>query len=397
MTHVFFQLLTGKAEVFGTELAPLCLYSFPPGSKIGIFTWFGCTVRIAGETEGQYVSRETPMIIYANTHMCLERIRTHADSLSNGAKGPVTMIVGPPDVGKSTLSRILLNYAVRSGRKPIYVDLDVDQGAISVPGTIGSILVEREALADGGFSQEAPLLYNLGHASPTHNMKLYKKLIEEMAQAVSWKMESNEKIRSSGVVINTCGWVKEEGHECLTHIARCFDVDVILVLDKERLFNDLNKDLAGLAKVVYLPKSGGAVERSRSMRSQARDRRIRDYFYGSKIKYHPHVFDVPYSRLRIYKIGVPALPDSCMPIDMKINDHRTKLVKVDPSPKLTNRVLALSLAESPGQIINSNVAGFIVVLGVNEPNRTVSILSTQPKPLPHFLSVQTDILFVDSK
>lgn len=47
------------------------------------------------------------------------------------------MVVGPGDVGKSTLTRILLNYAVRMGRRPIYVDLDVGQGSISTPGTIG--------------------------------------------------------------------------------------------------------------------------------------------------------------------------------------------------------------------------------------------------------------------
>lgn len=47
------------------------------------------------------------------------------------------MVVGPADVGKSTLTRILLNYAVRMRRRPILVDLDVGQGHISIPGTIG--------------------------------------------------------------------------------------------------------------------------------------------------------------------------------------------------------------------------------------------------------------------
>ena len=37
------------------------------------------------------------------------------------------MICGPSDVGKSTLCRLLLNYAVRMGRRPIYVDLDLGQ------------------------------------------------------------------------------------------------------------------------------------------------------------------------------------------------------------------------------------------------------------------------------
>ena len=31
----------------------------------------------------------------------------------DGTRGPITLLVGPTDVGKSTVSRILLNYAVR--------------------------------------------------------------------------------------------------------------------------------------------------------------------------------------------------------------------------------------------------------------------------------------------
>lgn len=41
----------------------------------------------------------------------------------NSGSGPITMVVGPTDVGKSTLCRLLLNYACRIGRKPLYVDL----------------------------------------------------------------------------------------------------------------------------------------------------------------------------------------------------------------------------------------------------------------------------------
>ena len=37
------------------------------------------------------------------------------------------MVVGPSDVGKSTVCKLLLNYAARMNRAPIYVDLDVGQ------------------------------------------------------------------------------------------------------------------------------------------------------------------------------------------------------------------------------------------------------------------------------
>ena len=49
--------------------------------------------------------------------------------------------VGPTDVGKSTVCRLLLNYAVRLGRKPIYVDLDVGQVCVGL-GLILILLVE---------------------------------------------------------------------------------------------------------------------------------------------------------------------------------------------------------------------------------------------------------------
>lgn len=78
-------------------------------------------------------------VVYLNVHAALEQQRVAAEQ--ENTRGPVTMVVGPGDVGKSTLTRILLNYAVRMGRRPIFVDLDVGQGHISVPGTIGMFII----------------------------------------------------------------------------------------------------------------------------------------------------------------------------------------------------------------------------------------------------------------
>lgn len=43
-----------------------------------------------------------------------------------------------PDVGKSTLCRILLNYAVRAGWAPTFADVDIGQGSITVPGCVAA-------------------------------------------------------------------------------------------------------------------------------------------------------------------------------------------------------------------------------------------------------------------
>ena len=67
----------------------------------------------------------------------------------------------------SVIYRLLLNYAVRMGRRPVFVDLDVGQGSISVPGSIGAVLVERPAnIEEGGFAESAPLVYHYGHTTP---------------------------------------------------------------------------------------------------------------------------------------------------------------------------------------------------------------------------------------
>lgn len=44
------------------------------------------------------------------------------------------MIAGQVDSGKSSLASLLSAYAVRLGRTPLFVDLDVGQGSIGVPG-----------------------------------------------------------------------------------------------------------------------------------------------------------------------------------------------------------------------------------------------------------------------
>lgn len=64
-----------------------------------------------GPIEVSYIAKQTPMITYMNVHAALEQLRDQAAEKS--IRGPRVMIAGPVDVGKSTLSRILVNYAAR--------------------------------------------------------------------------------------------------------------------------------------------------------------------------------------------------------------------------------------------------------------------------------------------
>ena len=77
------------------------------------------------------------MTFYVNVSNALEGLRVTAEK--DDKPGPNVLVAGPTDVGKTTLCRILLNYAVRSARTPVFVDLDLGQSSITVPGNIGIV------------------------------------------------------------------------------------------------------------------------------------------------------------------------------------------------------------------------------------------------------------------
>lgn len=143
-------------------------YSLSPRMKLAIFTWHGCTVRVEGEPQVVYISEETPMVMYLNTHIAVDQLRHRREKeeqvgprvsllpishtpttpvvkyifhlptacISMILCGPQVMLAGATDVGKSTLGRLLLSYAARLGREPCLVDCDVGQGSVSIPGSV---------------------------------------------------------------------------------------------------------------------------------------------------------------------------------------------------------------------------------------------------------------------
>lgn len=78
------------------------------------------------------------------------------------------IIVGPSDSGKSTLCKMLLSWAAKQGWKPTYVDLDIGQGSITIPGCISATPIEKPIDIVDGIPLEMPLAYFYGHPSPRY-------------------------------------------------------------------------------------------------------------------------------------------------------------------------------------------------------------------------------------
>ncbi|KAJ8459832.1 hypothetical protein OPV22_032758 [Ensete ventricosum] len=383
------RLLSGTAEIFGTELPPGNWISAPPHSKIAVFTWNGATIELDGISEVEYVADETPMVSYVNVHAILDARRARAKSSQasgmDSSQGPRVIVVGPTDSGKSSLCKMLLSWACKLGWKPTYVDLDIGQGSITIPGCIAATPVEMPIDVMEGIPLEMPIVYFYGHTTPSANGDLYKVLVKELAGTLERQFSGNVEARAAGMVINTMGWVEGLGYELLLHAIDTFKCDVVLVLGQEKLCSMLKDVLKSKPNVdvVKLHKSGGVVLRNQRVRQKTRSLRIREYFYGLANDLSPHSNIVNFTDISVYRIGGgPQAPRSALPIGAEPVADPTRVVAVNVNRDLLHLILAVSYAKEPDQIISSNVAGFIYVTDIDIQRKKITYIAPCPGELP---------------
>ncbi|KAF8691525.1 hypothetical protein HU200_040672 [Digitaria exilis] len=399
------RLVAGTAEIFGTELPPEGWVPIPPRSKIAIFTWHGATLELDGVTESEYPSEETPMVIYVNTHAILDarRARARAAAVQGGdleaSQGPRVIVVGPTDSGKSTLCKMLLSWAAKLGWKPTYVDLDIGQGSITIPGCISATPIEKPIDIVDGIPLEMPLVYFYGHPNPSINADVYKVLMKELAKTLERQFSGNAESRAAGMVINTMGWVEGLGYELLLNAIETFKANVVLVLGQEKLWKILKDAVQSKPRidVVKLQKSEGVVLRNSKYRQKSRGFRIKEYFYGITNDLAPHSNIVNFSDVSVYRIGGGhQAPRSALPIGAEPVADPTRLVAVNISTDMIHTVLAVSYAKEPDEIISSNVAGFIHVTDVDIQRKKLTYIAPCPGDLPSRLLIASSLTWYEA-
>ena len=71
--------------------------------------------------------------------------------------------------------------------------------------------------------------------------------------------------------------------------------------------------------------------KSQDARGQSKNLRIHEYFYGTaKSQLYPHSIEVGFNEVKIFKIGAPQLPDSLLPVGMRVEDNFTKIFPITP-------------------------------------------------------------------
>ncbi|KAL9045176.1 MAG: hypothetical protein Q9214_001746 [Letrouitia sp. 1 TL-2023] len=393
------KLLSGSAELFGTELAQKQTYTFA-GTKAAIYTWHGCSIEVIGDCQVDYSAEETPMISYANLHLALERLRDEA--VLHGRDGPRVLVLGPENAGKSTLVKLLTAYATRCGRLPLTANLDPKESMLSLPGSISasafSSIIDVEdgwgSSPTNGPSQvpvKLPLVYYYGLANPEQCTAVFKPIVKRLAVSVMSRLHEDPEAKSTGCLVDTPGIISQGkgNYEIIQHIVAEFEITVLVVLGSERLYSDMAKKFGQksgtnqTANVIKLDKSGGCVDRDEDYLRQLRQAQVREYFFGdAKSALSPHTQQVDFAYLAIYKITESLdMLNALLPggeDDEDISAAKPLFEKVQPTPQMQNGILAIVHAEvndSPDRIRDASVMGFVYVAEVDEKRKKVKVLA----------------------
>ncbi|KAL0898057.1 hypothetical protein Bca101_082018 [Brassica carinata] len=333
------RVLHGKVEIFGSELPRNVWLTFPPLQQFAIFAWYGATLEIDSVTKTDTISDETPMMSYLNVHNSLQVQRHRVTSSTRdyvSSQGPRVIIIGDTDSGKSTLAKMLLSWAAKDGCKPTFVDLNIGQSSITIPGTIAATSVEMPMDPVEGLPLHKALVHYFGHTTPTNNIRLYKYLVEELARELDEEFARNAESRRSGMVIDTMGWTNGLGYQQETE----------LVYDLNKAFK-FKKNV----QILNLQRSSGK------------------YFNGATNNLTAYTKTAKFSDMQVYRIG-----------DLIEKSNSTKAVLIDKD--LVNTVLAISYAKQPHHIISSIVAGFVYVTDVDLGEEKITYLSPSIAELP---------------
>ncbi|KAG1692908.1 hypothetical protein DVH05_024195 [Phytophthora capsici] len=394
-TEVGIKLKSGSAELFGVELAIDREYTFRD-RKLAIFTWYGCTLDVRGAPEVAYTSEETPMDSYLNIHSQLQRRRELAKA--KHAAGPRVLVCGPVDSGKSTLTQILVNYALRLGEKPTLVELDVGHGCLSVPGTLSASPLDMNSLSvEEDFILTNPLAFFYGHAASSENVELFRLQQQQLAMAVKRRLANDEEVNASGCVINTCGWVDGTGFDLLVHAIKDFEVDVVLVIGQDRLYSRLQSSLTDPnMNVVKLARSGGVVPLSNKLRSAARISCIREYFYGAHSlsvaipTLSPCINEFSFEDVSFFAIKDMKVSDVMLPVgQVETQSDRLRVVPVEKTADLGHSLAAVAHPRNASSsstdlswMLSAPAAGFVFIKEVRVAEQKLVLLVPSPGPLP---------------
>lgn len=422
------QLLRGSCELWGKELALNYAYVLTGGMKLALFTWHGCVVDVDCDAmEISYTSEETNAnVAYVNTHAQLESQRDTA--LANKGEGPRVLIVGPPESGKSSLAKVLVAYATKLGRTPLWVDLDPSDNSLTVPGTLSAAPMSASAVAIDTYAisglppgTATPLTMWFG-STELDNDDLFKAQVSALSTKIDKRLETDVNARASGLIVNTNGSIQDKGYQLLLHTVDALRISVVLVMGHDRLYSMMSSHFSkqpddGLTiKLIKLPRSGGVVSRDANFRRQSRSLSMKRYFNGDMVsaavgtttnrvpQLTPFLAHVPFGDVTLYKLSSVALSASLLPVAGTQATEAVQLTVVTVTEQLQHSLLAVCHPDavakynesgSARDLYETGVSGFVSVDRVLMDTELLHLLCPCAGTLPSHTLLVGDLTWME--
>ena len=404
------KLLKGTAEIYGSELCLQKEYKFS-GVKYAIFTFDGASIQLNGACPAavEYVSSECVVPFYMNLHLCLESLRSEAAS---SGTVPRVLVLGS---GRGVCVRTLLNYSIRSGRIPLFADLDIANGTLVFPGVVGAGAMHRMIEPEEGFYTPSTLAFYHGATSIADNFRSLCRIIQHLGSAVGERMkfigeskDSANQVKHSGLFALFPGWVEGKSEELLRVAVKALQITMIVVVGNERLSSSIQRSWEGEeVKIISISKSSGLVAREASFRRFQMFQRIREYFYGFLDEYYPYSNTLAFKDVCIWKVeDRVAPPTSALPIGAERKLEELSCCKVEIGQHLLYSILGISSvagAVSVGQenahelLGECSVLGFVHVSEVDMQKEKITVLCTSPGKLPSSVFVWGGIKWIEQQ
>jgi polynucleotide 5'-hydroxyl-kinase GRC3/NOL9 len=140
------------------------------------------------------------------------------------------MLVGDTDTGKSTLAIYLANMAIRRGLVPSVIDGDIGQGDLAPPTAIGAAVLSKQVvdLRDvdvNNNNNNTNLFEFIGSISPAGFEYLIAKKLRSMLDRISPLADI--------CIVNTDGYVRDDGVQYKKMIAKEIQPDLVICLDDD--------------------------------------------------------------------------------------------------------------------------------------------------------------------
>lgn len=415
---------SGVGEVFGTELPVNTEVQFC-GVKYAVYApvgYGGATLEysispnrdnMTNEAEDivEYISEETVMESYLNLHFILESIRIE--------EGPRVLILGGPNSGKTSLSKILSLYAVKMNSTPILVNLNPRDGVFALPGSLTATTIsdsfDLESCQGYGSSTTSGTLYhnpkqpivkNFGFTDHKLNLDLYKYQVSKLGITVMSRLAEDSNAGKAGVLIDTPA-LNIKDINIIENIVSDFEVNFIVVIGNERLLLDLKKKFKHKENlnILKVPKSEGCVEVDESFFRRSQEETIKEYFNGNhKTVLSPFKTDLNVGDFKIFKgveqleLGYSFLPagDSYEATEKEdlLDKYFTLLTEPSPS-NLDNSILAVTHLElrnlTNRELLSTSILGYVHVNKFDETRGKLKVLLPSPGTFPKNVLILTGV------